>query len=57
MIVTQSVWQYHCNLWRSDMSKKSEMNRYLLTVARGVYVLVTCAVVIMALTMLKLGSH
>jgi len=39
------------------MSKKAELNRYLLTLARGLYVLVTCAVVIMALSMLNIGGH
>lgn len=31
--------------------------RYLLTVARGLYVLTTCAVVLMALSFLNLGGH
>ena len=39
------------------MKDSTEVKRYLLAVARGVYVLMTCAVVLMALSMLNLGGH
>lgn len=39
------------------MKGSTEFKRYLLTVARGVYVLMTCAVVLLALSMLNLGGH
>ena len=39
------------------MKVSTEFKRYFLTVARGVYVLMTCAVVLLALSMLNLGGH
>ena len=39
------------------MKVSTEFKRYLMTVARGVYVLMTCAVVLLALSMLNLGGH
>ncbi len=39
------------------MSDYTNLKRYLLTVARGLYVLTTCAVVLLALSFLNLGGH
>lgn len=39
------------------MKETTDFKRYLMTVARGLYVLTTCAVVLMALSFLNLGGH
>ena len=39
------------------MKGTTDFKRYLLTVARGLYVLTTCTVVLMALSFLNLGGH
>ena len=39
------------------MSDNTNFKRYLLTVARGLYVLTTCAVVLLALSFLNIGGH
>jgi hypothetical protein len=39
------------------MKETTNFKRYLLTVARGLYVLTTCAVVLLALSLLNLGGH
>jgi len=40
-----------------DMVEKTNFKRSLLTVARGLYVLTTCAVVLLALSLLNIGGH
>lgn len=39
------------------MKDYTEAKRYFLTVARGLYVLTTCAIVFLALSFLNLGGH
>ena len=39
------------------MKDTTDFKRYLLRVARGLYVLTTCAVVLLALSFLNLGGH
>jgi hypothetical protein len=39
------------------MKETTNFKRCLLTVARGLYVLTTCAVVLLALSFLNLGGH
>ena len=39
------------------MKDYTDVKRYFLTVARGLYVLMTCAVVLLALSFLNLGGH
>jgi hypothetical protein len=39
------------------MAENTNLKRYLLTVARGLYVLTTCAVVLLALSFLNIGGH
>lgn len=42
---------------RLIMSENTNLKRSLLTVARGLYVLTTCAVVLLALSFLNIGGH
>ena len=39
------------------MSERTDVKRYLLHVVRGVYVLTTCTIVLLALSVLTVGGH
>ena len=39
------------------MIEKTNFKRSMVTVARGLYVLTTCAVVLLALAFLNIGGH
>jgi hypothetical protein len=39
------------------MNETTTLKRYLLSVVRGLYVLATCGIVLLALSMLNIGSH